>query len=344
MNPDASIDPAWHFELPERCIARYPPEQRGDSRLLHLPLGAPGCVDAAFADLPRWLKPGDVLVLNDSRVLQARLEARRASGGKVELLVLDAGPGEVRALARPARKLRVGETLYLADGSTAQVTGAADGGVVRLLFASNVSEVMDALGELPIPPYLGRGEEPIDRERYQTVVAKKPGSAAAPTAGLHFTTAMLDTIRAAGVTVCTVTLHVGLGTFRPLRPEDLASGRLHVEPYDVGEEVAQAIARARLDGGRVIAVGTTSARTLEAATPLGARVPLAGAGTTDLFIRPPYDFRCVDGLITNFHLPGSSLVMLVAALVGRERLLDAYRHAVHNDYRFFSYGDAMLLL
>jgi S-adenosylmethionine:tRNA ribosyltransferase-isomerase len=217
-------------------------------------------------------------------------------------------------------------------------------GIVELRLSRPAVDVMVDHGELPLPPYLGRAEQPADRERYQTVYANEPGSAAAPTAGLHFTEALFAALDDVGVQVARVTLHVGLGTFRPLRPEDLARGRLHEEWREVPEQTVAAIEATRARGGRVIAVGTTSARSLESATPEGQRVPEAVRGSTDLFLRPGYRFRTVDGLLTNFHLPGSSLLMLVAALVGRERLLSAYDTAVRDGYRFYSYGDAMLLL
>jgi S-adenosylmethionine:tRNA ribosyltransferase-isomerase len=232
----------------------------------------------------------------------------------------------------------------LDGGGEARVLGHLGEGRVRVELSDDPARVMAAQGELPLPPYLGRAAEPDDAARYQTVYAGPLGSAAAPTAGLHFTTEQLRDLEAGGVGWATVTLHVGLGTFRPLRAEDVERGALHVERYEVGEATATRIAETRARGGRVIAVGTTSARTLEASTPPGARAPLPGQGETSLFIRPPYAFRSLDGLITNFHLPRSSLLMLVAALVGRERLLSAYAHAIREGYRFYSYGDAMLLL
>jgi len=344
MEPDDAIDPAWWFDLPADRIARYPASRRSDARLLRLPLDGHPLADAHVRDLPGLLRRGDLLVVNDSRVVPARLHARRATGGRVELLLLGMGPGPVAALARPARKLRRGEVLTLADGVTATVVTPAEQGVVAIELSADPLEVMDSQGELPLPPYLDRGEEPDDRERYQTVYADRPGSAAAPTAGLHFTDALFAELQAAGVEVARVTLHVGLGTFRPLRPEDVARGTLHEEWREVPQATVDAIRRTRERGGRVIAVGTTSVRSLESATPEGQRVPTASRGPTDLFLRPPYGMRCVDGLLTNFHLPGSSLVMLVACLVGRERLLGAYTHAVDSGYRFYSYGDAMLLL
>ncbi len=339
----AAITP-YTFELPDALVARYPPAERGSSRLLHLPLAGGSPRHLGFRDLLGQLHPGDRLVLNDTRVLPSRVHARRSSGGSVELLVLDPGPGPVRALARPAKKLKPGDRLALAAGGGATVVDAAREGVVRIAFDADPLDVMEAQGALPIPPYLGRDEEPIDRERYQTVYANAPGSAAAPTAGLHFTDDLLARLEEMGVGLTRVTLHVGLGTFRPLRPEDLARGRLHEERIVVDDAAAAELAATRAAGGRIVAVGTTSCRTLEAATPEGARSPEPCDTVTDLFIQPGYRFRAVDGLVTNFHLPGSSLLMLVAALVGRDRLLSTYETAVADGYRFYSYGDAMLLL
>jgi S-adenosylmethionine:tRNA ribosyltransferase-isomerase len=331
------VDP-WHFDLPPERIARRPLPSRSGSRLMTLPIDAAPPGHHAFSELPGLLRPGDLLVANDSRVMAARIRAERRSGGKVELVLLEPGPGEIEALARPARRLRQGEALSLAGGGTATVTRAAIEGVVRVRFDRDPAEVMSAQGELPLPPYLERPADAADTDRYQTVYAGPLGSSAAPTAGLHFDPAVLDALAARGVGWATVTLHVGLGTFRPVRDEDLARGELHPERWSVPDDTRRAIARTRAAGGRVIAVGTTSARTLESAADGGS------AGTTRLFVRPPYTFRVVDGLVTNFHLPGSSLLMLVAALVGRDRLLAAYAEAVREGYRFYSYGDAMLLV
>lgn len=341
-HPD-DLDPAWSFPLPDRCIARYPAADRTAARLMHLPL-AGGLHHRHVHDLPDLLREGDLLVLNDSRVVPARLHGQRATGGRVELLVVGHHGTRIRALARPAKKLKPDQVVTLDGGDTARVVQPAVEGIVELELSRDALEVMEAHGELPLPPYLGRGEEPSDRERYQTVYARHPGSAAAPTAGLHFTDALFERLAAVGVQSARVTLHVGLGTFRPLRPEDLARGALHEEWREVPQATVDAIRACRARGGRVIAVGTTSARSLESATPEGADVPEATAGSTDLFIQPGYRYRTVDGLLTNFHLPGSSLLMLVAALIGRDRLLSAYDTAVHDGYRFYSYGDAMLLV
>ena len=334
----------WDYDLPPDRIADRPAARRAEARLLVLPRAGGGPSHRVFSELPELLGAGDLLVANDTRVMAARLRARRATGGRVELLLLEPGPGAVRALARPARKLSPGDRLSLDGGGTAQVIDLLGEGVVRVSLDRPPAEVMAEQGEMPLPPYLERPADAADAERYQTVYAGPLGAAAAPTAGLHFTEALLADLAARGVTFATVTLHVGLGTFRPLREEDVARGRLHAESFAVPRETALAIEAARAGGGRVVAVGTTTARALEAATPPGAVLPVSGAGTTDLFIAPPYRFRSLDGLITNFHLPRSSLLMLVAALVGRERLLGAYEEAVAEGYRFYSYGDAMVIL
>jgi S-adenosylmethionine:tRNA ribosyltransferase-isomerase len=341
-----AIRAAWpelDLDVPDDRIARHPAGRRADARLLVLPLSGGPFEHRRFTDLPALLRPGDRLVVNDSRVMAARLRARRRTGGAVELLCLSTGPGPIPVLARPARKLSVGEDLTL-DGGRAVVLDHLGEGRLLVQFDPEPAVLMASSGEIPLPPYLRRQETPEDRERYQTVFARAPGSAAAPTAGLHFDPPLLGALEHAGVSLSTVTLHVGLGTFLPLRDEDLAAGRLHREQYEVPEVTAEAIARTRAEGGRVIAVGTTSARTLEAATPSGATHPEPGPGTTELLIAPPYRFRALDGLITNFHLPGSSLLLLVAALLGPRRTRQAYDEALAHGYRFYSYGDATLML
>lgn len=335
----------WDYDLPADRIAAYPADRRDASRLLHLPLAGAALSDRRFDALPDLLEAGDLLVINDTKVLAARLWGRRPTGGRVQLLILEAGEGPVRALARPAKKLSSGTVVTLDGGGEAYIEGPGTApGEVLLTLDRPVLDVMDEQGEMPLPPYLHRDAEPGDRQRYQTVYATHPGSAAAPTAGLHFTPELFAALGSAGVGVARVTLHVGLGTFRPLTDEDVERGTLHGEWYDVPSATSAAIADTRARGGRVIAVGTTSARTLESATPAGHRVPTAGNGTTTLFVRPPYAFRALDGLITNFHLPRSSLLMLVASLCGQPRLKAAYAHAIEQGYRFYSYGDAMLLL
>jgi S-adenosylmethionine:tRNA ribosyltransferase-isomerase len=337
-------DDAWDYSLPSHCIARRPSARRDGSRLIHVPLGEETVHDRMVEDLVHLLQPGDLLVGNNTRVMACRLRARRKTGGAVELLVLEPGPGPVAALARPAKKVRAGDVLTLPDGSKITILTSATDGVIRISFDEPVPDILDRHGEIPLPPYLGRRAEPEDTDRYQTVYAGPLGAAAAPTAGLHFTPNLFGQFKERGIGWAEVTLHVGLGTFRPLRPEDLERGVLHPERYDIPAETAEAIRMTRHQGGRVVAVGTTTVRALEAGTPQGSTDVVAGTGVTTLFLRPPDRLRSVDGLVTNLHLPKSSLLMLVACLVGRERLLQSYAHAVSNGYRFYSYGDAMLLL
>lgn len=338
-----SVLDQWEFDLPNDRIARRPADKRSDSRLLVLPLDGEGHRDAAVRDLPSLLQPGDRLVVNDTQVMAARLYGRRATGGRVELVLLSPGPGEVPALARPARKLKLGDAIALDTGDVVTIAREAEDGVVMLSAEVPFPDIMQRGGELPLPPYMERPADAADAERYQTVFAGPLGAAAAPTAGLHFDDALLCALAERGVALSRVTLHVGLGTFRPLREEDIERGTLHTERAIVSEQAAEEIAATRAAGGRIIAIGTTSARTLESAARPG-RVIAPGERDTDLFIQPPYDFRVVDGLLTNFHLPRSSLLMLVASLCGKDRLFAAYRHAVDTNYRFYSYGDAMLLV
>jgi len=334
--PAAASD--FDFHLPEDLIAQEPSPERTGSRLLHLP--ARGAArHLRFTDLPELLRAGDFLVLNETRVLQARLALHRATGGAVEaLLVRPAGPETWTALLRPAKRLRVGETLTGSGGSwSARVAALRDGGEGELRFEGALPEsVMESEGSVPLPPYVRRAPDARDRERYQTVYARVPGAIAAPTAGLHFDDALLSALRERGVGTGRVVLHVGPGTFRPLPDGALESHRLDAERFEVPDPVREEAAAARAAGGRVVAVGTTVVRALEADA-------AGGSGETDLFIRPPYRFRAVDCLLTNFHLPRSSLLCLVSAFAGRDRILDAYRTAVRERYRFYSYGDATFL-
>lgn len=332
----------FDFELPDGLIARFPAAERRGSRLLVVDLGEDALSDRRFADLPATLGPGDLLVLNDTRVINARVVGRKESGGKVEALIeriIDshAALAQVRASKSP----KPGTALLFAGDCRAVVCGREDDLFV-LDFSCPLEAYLDAHGEVPLPPYLERAAVAADAARYQTVYARRPGAVAAPTAGLHFDRPMLDQLRDAGVEHCFVTLHVGAGTFQALRHADVERNRLHRERVEVSEDACAAIRRARRRDGRVIAVGTTSVRALEAATRADGIRPFSGE--TDLFIRPGYRFRSVDALLTNFHLPRSSLLMLVAAFAGRERILRAYTHAVRQQYRFFSYGDAMLIL
>ncbi|QNM96104.1 tRNA preQ1(34) S-adenosylmethionine ribosyltransferase-isomerase QueA [Chitinimonas koreensis] len=330
----------FDYFLPESLIAQFPPAERGGSRLLHLPV-AGGLHDGRFADLPALLREGDLLVLNDTRVIKARLFGRKDSGGQVEVLVervLD----EFEALAqiRASKPPRPGSRLLLGEAWGAAML-ARQGEFFRLKFDAPVLDVLEAAGRLPLPPYIEHTPDAADAERYQTVFAREPGAVAAPTAGLHFTEAMFAALDERGVRHARLTLHVGAGTFQPVRVENLAEHRMHHERYRIPAEALAAIRETRARGGRVVAVGTTSLRALEAACQRG--LLAEPEGDTDIFITPGYDFRLVDALITNFHLPRSTLLMLVSAFAGYDRIMAAYRHAVERQYRFFSYGDAMLL-
>ena len=350
------------FDLPKSLIAQSPAEPRDHARLWVESLGEETAgrtgQDALVRDLPNLLEEGDLLISNDTRVLPARLYGRRASGARVELLFLepslapDAPLGSWLAMVRPAKKPKPGERLSLSGGLQVemlrrQVDGNGDPGAyweVRIEGGEqSVEEVLEAAGEMPLPPYIERPEEgdPLDRLRYQTIFAERSGAVAAPTAGLHFTPRVLEGLAARGVGMATVTLHVGLGTFLPMPDGDPDKHTMHEERFEVRPEVVHKVQETRRAGGRVIAVGTTSARALEAASAGGEL--RACAGRTDLFIRPGYRFRVVDGLLTNFHLPGSTLLLLVAALVGEGRLMGIYSRAIADRWRFYSYGDAMLL-
>lgn len=333
------------YDLPERLIAQTPLAQRDASRLLVLDKRSGAAEHRRFYDLPAYLRPGDCLVMNDSRVIPARLIGARPTGGAVELVLLrDLGDSRWECLARPGKKLRPGAAVVFGGGElTGQVEEVAEGGsrIVRFCYDGIFLEVLERLGRMPLPPYIK--EQLADSERYQTVYSLHPGSAAAPTAGLHFTPELLENIKAMGVHECFVTLHVGLGTFRPVRTEEIEDHEMHAEYCTVPEETAETVNRVKAAGGRIIAVGTTSCRTLESFTGEDG-VLHPGSRRTDIFIYPGYRFHCIDGLITNFHLPGSTLMMLVSALAGREHILAAYRQAIDMEYRFFSFGDAMLIV
>ena len=334
----------FYFDLPEELIAQTPLERRDASRLLLLDHETGEITHKHFFDLPDYLNPGDCLVLNDSRVLPARLMGNRLTGGAVEVVLLrDLGEGKWECLTRPGRKTKPGTDLTFGEGLLrATVTDALDDGnkVLQFHYDGIFLEILDQLGKMPLPPYIKA--ELQDRERYQTVYSREIGSAAAPTAGLHFTEELLERIRAKGVKVCFVTLHVGLGTFRPVKEENILDHVMHSEYCMIPEETASIINETKAAGRRVIAVGTTSCRTLESFTEPNGTV-LAKGGWTDIFIYPGYSFKCIDALVTNFHLPESTLIMLVSALAGREHILHAYETAVHERYRFFSFGDAMFI-
>ncbi len=328
----------FDYELPDELIAQFPAASRRDSRLLTV---MEELEDRQFAELPQLLRPGDLLVFNDTRVIRARLQATKDTGGRAEILI-ERVTGERSALAhvRASKSPKPGGRLLL-EGETEAIVSGREGELFDLRFSVDVMPFLDKFGEVPLPPYLQRPAGDADIDRYQTVYARDPGAVAAPTAGLHFDDAMLEETRAVGVQHGWVTLHVGAGTFQSLRDEQIEANRLHSERVEVSQSCCDAVRETRASGGRVVAVGTTSVRALESAAASGELRPFAGE--TDLFILPGYRFRVVDAMITNFHLPQSSLLMLVAAFAGKDRVLSAYRHAVSENYRFFSYGDAMFL-
>jgi len=332
----------FHFDLPDELIARAPAEERRGSRLLCLD-GPSGAIEhRRFAELADLVDAGDLLVFNDTRVIPARLFGRKASGGRLEMLVERVLDGR-RALAhiRSSKSPKPGAEILLEDNTALEMLARHEA-LFELQFPrEGVLPVLERLGHMPLPPYIDRPDEDEDRERYQTVYSREAGAVAAPTAGLHFDEAMLDALRRKGVETAFVTLHVGAGTFQPVRVDDIFAHRMHSEVLNVPESVCRAVADCRARGGKVIAVGTTSVRALETAAADGALRPTVGE--TDIFIYPGYEFRVVDRLITNFHLPESTLLMLVSAFAGYEQAMHAYREAVRERYRFFSYGDAMLI-
>lgn len=323
----------FDYELPPELIAQHPPPERGASRLLHLDAASGALADLSFADLPGLVGPEDVVVVNDTRVIKARLFGRKTTGGKVEVFVERiTGEREALCLAHSGHPLKAGHQLLLGDGVAAEVLGR-EGDFVRVRFAQDVAAVLERCGTVPLPPYIRRPAAAEDEARYQTVYAEKPGAVAAPTAGLHFDEAVLARIEARGARLARLTLHVGAGTFQPVRGEVVEAHRMHSERYDIPPETLQAIG-----GRRVLAVGTTVLRALETYALTG-----RASGETDLFITPGFRFRVVRRLLTNFHLPRSTLLMLVAAFAGLENIRRAYAHAIERRYRFYSYGDAMLI-
>lgn len=336
----------FDFPLPEELIAQHPAEPRDASRLLVVPRNGGALAHRHFRDLPEYLRPGDALVLNETRVIPARLMGHReGSGGAIEVLLLKRlEKDRWETLVKPGKKARPGQRIIFGESllvGTVLETTEVGGRVIEFAYDGIFEAVLDRLGQMPLPPYIH--ERLADPERYQTVYARERGSAAAPTAGLHFTPELLEQIQAMGVHVEKILLHVGLGTFRPVQVENVLEHKMHSEFYTVTPETAAALNRVRAEGGRIIAVGTTSVRTLETVTDSTSTVR-EGQGWTDIFIYPGYRFKAVDGMVTNFHLPKSTLVMLVSAFAGRERILDAYAEAVRQRYRFFSFGDAMLIL
>lgn len=331
------------YDLPEERIAQTPVEPRDHSRLMVIHRDTGDIEHKHFYDISDYLNPGDCLVINETKVIPARLYGERPTGGAVEVLLLkQLGPKRWETLVRPGRKLKPGAEVSFGDGRLkcrVMETTDVGGRIVEFECEGSFEAALDALGEMPLPPYIH--EKLADRDRYQTVYAKQDGSAAAPTAGLHFTPQLMDRIRDKGVDIVPVLLHVGLGTFRPVKVENIEEHEMHSEYFEVTQDAADRVNAARQRGGRIIAVGTTSVRTLESAAEDGRLV--AKRGDTNIFIKPGYRFQLVDALITNFHLPGSTLIMLVSALWDRERILAAYKTAVEDEYRFFSFGDAMLI-
>jgi len=358
----------FHYDLPEEQIAQEPLADRGGSRMLRLDRATGRVTDDAFRDFPDLLRPDDLLVLNNTRVFPARLYGRRGGSraqppspnnpaardflqGTVEVLLtrqINAEPNEWDCLVRPGRKIGVGEHLYFGEGSDLQAEVLARGafGERRIRFepVQEFFQIIERLGHVPLPPYISRADRPADQERYQTVYARERGSVAAPTAGLHFTPAILSRLRERGIQIAELTLHVGLGTFQPIRVQSVEEHRLQQEAYSISPETAEAVNRGRAEHRRIVAVGTTTVRTLESAATKSADGRIEpGGGEADLFIYPGYRFQVVGAILTNFHLPESTLLMLVCAFAGRERVLGAYRHAVKQGYRFYSYGDCMFL-
>lgn len=336
----------FYFELPEELIAQDPLEDRSGSRLLVVDKETGEVSHHIFKEIIDYLEPGDCLVLNDTKVIPARLiGAKEDTGGKIEVLLLKRREDHIwETLVKPGRKARCGTRISFGDGMlTGEVVEIAEEGnrLIRFEYEGIFEEILDRLGQMPLPPYITHQLE--DKNRYQTVYAKHTGSAAAPTAGLHFTPELLKAIEEKGVDIAEVTLHVGLGTFRPVKTENILEHHMHSEYYRIEEEAAEKINRAKEKGNRVICVGTTSCRTIESAADEKGRLR-ACSGWTDIFIYPGYQFRVLDCLITNFHLPESTLIMLVSALAGREHVLEAYEEAVRERYRFFSFGDAMLVI
>lgn len=337
----------FYFDLPNNLIAQTPLENRSDSRLLCVDRESGALSHRHFYQLPELLAPGDLLVVNDSKVIPARLLGQKQdSGGAMEFLLLKELEQNVwETMVRPGKKAKIGTRFVFGEGRlSAEIIETTEGGnrIARFTHGgSSMQEVLAEIGQMPLPPYIT--QQLREPERYQTVYAKDLGSAAAPTAGLHFTPTLLETLKNSGIAVAKVTLHVGLGTFRPVKVEDVTEHRMHTEQYTIPPETVDIIRDTKRRGGRVIAVGTTVTRTLESVAKRNGEL-LSESGETDIFIYPPYDFRVIDGLITNFHLPESTLIMLVSALLGQNETMAAYRAAVEAEYRFFSFGDAMLIL
>ncbi|MBI5587192.1 MAG: tRNA preQ1(34) S-adenosylmethionine ribosyltransferase-isomerase QueA [Deltaproteobacteria bacterium] len=337
----------FEFDLPEERIAQHPLSERDSSRLMVLSRSTGAVTHSVFRRVGEYLSEGDLLVVNDTKVMPARLLGTKSTGGKIEVLLVEElsdGSKELwRCLIKNSKGLKAGSLIHFDGGEKARAVSPENDGFWRVEFEEGFSERLDGVGRIPLPPYIRREAVEEDRERYQTVFAGKTGAVAAPTAGLHFTEGLLEGIKKKGVEVLRITLHTGPGTFMPVRAEKIEEHRMYPERYTISPEVYGALLKAKADKRRVVAVGTTSTRALEAAVVNGFEAPVL-SGSTELFIYPGFRFRVVDSLLTNFHLPGSTLIMLVAAFAGREQVLTAYKEAVKMDYRFFSYGDAMLVI
>ncbi len=337
----------YHFEVPQRLIAQYPAVPRDASRLLFLDRATGAVENRVFQEIINYLKPGDTLVLNESRVIPARLQVIKSTGAQIEILLLQPRGPCWEALVKPAKRIKAGTRLYFPANEIMEIMVLDElempGGRLIEFLGGDVQDYIQKVGVMPLPPYINRAAEERDKESYQTVFAKHDGSVAAPTAGLHFSPDLLDRMAQKGIQIVKIVLHVGLGTFRPVQVADIRDHKMHRESYFVNRETAAILNRSKSEGRKIIAVGTTVARTLE--TVYNENHGFSpGAGSTDKFIIPGYTFKAINGILTNFHLPGSTLIMLVSAFAGREKILKAYQHAVHHEYRFYSYGDAMLII
>lgn len=337
----------FDYFLPQSLIAQYPPSRRGASRLMVLRRDPMTIEHRVFEEIPSLLNPGDLLVLNDTRVLPVRLIGKKETGGKVELLLIPSENGnwdQYEVLVKGSKKVRSGAHIQFTEEFSAEIKEVKDGRAKVTFFGRcDPMEMIKKIGHLPLPPYIKRKDEPLDQERYQTVYAEKEGSIAAPTAGLHFTPSLLQTLKERGVQITRLTLHISIGTFSPIKVKNVEDHHMEAEWVEISEKTAQEVQNTKQRGGRVIAVGTTTTRALESFTNSNGGLR-PGSGKTTLFIYPPFRFQIIDGLITNFHLPKSTLLMLVSAFTGKELLMKAYQEAIEKEYRFYSYGDAMLIL
>ncbi len=331
------------FDLPEGLIAQYPLDNRSDSRLLHLNRQTGQLTDATFKSIGQWFQAGDLLVFNNTKVIPARLKGQKATGGQVEVFIERIlNDRQAKTMLKANKSIRLGSIIYFDGDAKLKVTARSGMFFLCETLAENLSDLMDCHGDMPLPPYITRPVDAADDERYQTVYAERTGAVAAPTAGLHFDETLLTELKQQGVQMAFVTLHVGAGTFQPVKSENVSDHKMHKEWLEVTPEVCDLVRRTQAQGGRVIAVGTTAVRCLETSARSGCIEPFQG--DTQIFIYPGYEFKIIDGLITNFHLPESTLVMLVSALAGQTAIMNAYQHAIEQKYRFFSYGDAMLIL